>query len=152
MFYEDVKKLKTLLVMPELSRRTSYRLLKFIPLRLKVLYLEYSSSSPISYPNWCVATLLLFSYDNGLLELSWYAGGTVLWLSNPLNFACTAFYIILHVYLYIASIVLIELICFSHVAVAQLHDFEDIVTMFLFHKLDIHLLVWGENVEYVKIA
>jgi hypothetical protein len=35
-------------------------------------------------------------------------------------------------------VVIVEFVCFGHVTVAELHDFEDVVSVFLFDEFDVH--------------
>jgi hypothetical protein len=37
-------------------------------------------------------------------------------------------------------VIIVKLICLSHLAVAKFHNFKDIVPMLFFDELDIHLL------------
>jgi hypothetical protein len=61
--------------------------------------------------------------------------------------AWTAFYFKKKNYLNIACIIIVELVGFDHIAIAEFHDFEDVVAMLFFNELNVHGLVWRNLVK-----
>ena len=46
--------------------------------------------------------------------------------------------------------IVIKLIGLGHIAVTELHDFEDVVSVLLFYEFDVHLIIMGVG-EWISV-